>query len=398
MIYLTAVWDVLLELAPWLLLGTSIASALHVLLPADFVHRHLGGRGVGSVVKAVMLGVPMPLCSCGVIPAGLALKNDGASDGAAVGFLISTPQTGVDSILVSASFLGWPFAVFKVVAAGVTGIVGGVLTDLGDAAAPPGAPQPVARARGGIREAWSYAVDELLYPIWRWLVFGVLVSAAITAFVPPGALAGTVAGVGLAAMMGALLISLPLYVCATSSVPIAASLVHAGLPAGAALVFLMAGPASNVATIGAVHKAFGRRVLVIYLATIAIGSMAFGLAFDAIYHLDIATSVGAHDHAGPLAMGSAVALLALVGWYTLVDLRALAPRRASAAAEEVVLSVDGMTCKGCARKVTAGLSDTDGVDTVVVDLEAKTATIRGTSLQRPVLEDAVRSVGFRIRS
>ena len=122
-----ATWDILLELAPWLLLGTLVAAVLHVVLPPDLVQRRLTGpRGV---LNAVLIGVPMPLCSCGVIPAGIGLKKDGASDGAAIGFLISTPQTGVDSALVAASFLGWPFALFKVGAAAVTGLAGGMLTE-----------------------------------------------------------------------------------------------------------------------------------------------------------------------------------------------------------------------------------------------------------------------------
>ena len=124
---LNAIWSILLDLAPWLLLGAGVASALHIWLPPGLLQRHLSGYA--GVAKAVALGVPMPLCSCGVIPAGLGLKKDGASDGAALGFLISTPQTGVDSILVSASFLGWPFALFKVGAATVTGLVGGWLVE-----------------------------------------------------------------------------------------------------------------------------------------------------------------------------------------------------------------------------------------------------------------------------
>ena len=136
MSFTTALLDVLLELSPWLLLGTGIAAALHVWLPQDLIHRQLGSGGTASVAKAVALGVPLPLCSCGVIPAGLGLKKDGASDGAAVGFLISTPQTGLDSILISGAFLGWPFALFKVVAAAVTGLVGGVLTDMGQPPTP----------------------------------------------------------------------------------------------------------------------------------------------------------------------------------------------------------------------------------------------------------------------
>ena len=118
---LDAIWEVVVSLAPPLVLGAIIAGAIHVLLPPDFVGRQLRGR-VG-VLKSVLLGVPLPLCSCGVLPTALGLKRDGASDGASVGFLISTPQTGVDSILVSGSFLGWPFALFKVLSAAVTGVV-----------------------------------------------------------------------------------------------------------------------------------------------------------------------------------------------------------------------------------------------------------------------------------
>ncbi|MFT5442843.1 MAG: uncharacterized membrane protein YraQ (UPF0718 family), partial [Myxococcota bacterium] len=115
------------ELSPWFLLGMVVSGLLHGLLPRDFIKRQLQGRT--GIAKAVSLGIPLPLCSCGVIPAGLGLKRDGASNGASMGFLISTPQTGVDSILVSASFLGWPFALFKVLAAAVTGLLGGWLSD-----------------------------------------------------------------------------------------------------------------------------------------------------------------------------------------------------------------------------------------------------------------------------
>ena len=118
---LLSCWNTLCQLAPWLLLGMLLSGALHVFLPDGFVQRKF--QGLGGILKAVVLGVPLPLCSCGVIPAGIGLKNQGASDGAAVGFLISTPQTGVDSVLVSASFFGWPFALFKVAAALITGFV-----------------------------------------------------------------------------------------------------------------------------------------------------------------------------------------------------------------------------------------------------------------------------------
>ena len=265
-------WSILLELAPWLLLGMGVAGLLHVVLPAGLVQRQL--QGTGGVAKAVALGVPLPLCSCGVIPAGLGLKRDGASDGASVGFLISTPQTGVDSILVSASFLGWPFALFKVVTAGLTGLLGGWLTQAfgGERVEPDGGSAGHGASAKGWREGVDHAV-MILQSIWAWLVFGILASAAIQTWVPPSFFQQSLAWGGLATNMAVLAISLPLYVCATASVPIAAALVAGGMPPGAALIFLMAGPATNVATMGAVLRGFGARILGIYLATIILCSI-----------------------------------------------------------------------------------------------------------------------------
>ena len=291
--FLSSLWDVMLALAPWLLLGAALSGVIHVLLPSDFVRRHLTGRG--SVIKSVILGVPLPLCSCGVIPAGLGLKKDGASDGASVGFLISTPQTGVDSILVSAAFLGWPFAIFKLVAAAVTGLVGGVLTeqfggeryDLGSTD-----DEQDSSEQSGLATGITHA-DDLIQSIWGWLAVGVVVSAAITTFLPANALSNWTAWGPVITMITVLVVSLPLYVCATASVPIAASLVAGGMPTGAALVFLMAGPASNVATIGAILKGFGPRILGIYLGTIIVGSVGLGILFDTWYSATL-TGSGMH--------------------------------------------------------------------------------------------------------
>ena len=129
MIYLTNFWHLMLELAPWLFAGTAVASMMHIWLPKQYLRQRLGGKGMGQVLRAVAFGIPLPLCSCGVIPAAMSLKKEGASNGSTVGFLISTPQTGVDSVMVTASMLGWPFAMFKVVAALVTGLIGGFLVE-----------------------------------------------------------------------------------------------------------------------------------------------------------------------------------------------------------------------------------------------------------------------------
>ncbi|HSN82432.1 MAG TPA: permease [Polyangiales bacterium] len=391
---LGTMWDVWLQLSPWLLLGAAVAGVLHVLLPRDFARRQF--RGFGGVGKAVALGVPLPLCSCGVIPAGLGLKKDGASDGAAVGFLISTPQTGVDSLLVSASFLGWPFTIFKWASALVMGLAGGAVTealhteahDL-QAVEEPAAP----RSAMGFFEHML----DVIRPIWKWIVFGVVASAAITVWVPPGAMAGWSGMHAALAGLVALLIALPLYVCATASVPIAAALIAQGMPTGAALVFLMAGPATNVATIGAVKRAFGSRVLAVYLATVILGSVGFAYVYDAFIPFD-ALGTLVHEHGHPWwAWASGVALAGLFVYFALDELRhAWRRRRAEEASAAVTLEVEGLTCNNCVRKLERALRETEGVTNATVTLEPGRAIVEG-SVTPSKLEDVVRATGYAVR-
>ncbi len=397
--FLEAAWTVLLELAPWLLLGVVVAALLHAVLPRDFVRRHLGGRG--RVGRAVLLGVPLPLCSCGVIPAGLGLRKDGASDGASVGFLIATPQTGVDSFFVSGSLLGWPFAAFKVGSAALLGWIGGHLVD---ASGPPPAPVPEEetgdRSRPGLRVGASHGVD-VLRSIWRWIVVGVLVSAALTTFVPAEAMQRFAdVGGGWLAPLTMLVLSVPLYVCATASVPIAAALVAGGFPPGAALVFLMAGPATNVATLGAVKSAFGSRVLAIYLSTIVLGSLGLAWVFDFVLSAEVAGVVhgGVHE-AGVVAVVSAVALVAMLAYFAFEELRAAFRSAPAATRSDHCLSVDGLTCGGCVRKLEGALGELEGVEAVVVDRSADstrgTARVQG-QVDPADLQSAVRGAGFTV--
>jgi uncharacterized membrane protein YraQ (UPF0718 family)/copper chaperone CopZ len=396
-----AMWSTLLELAPWLLLGMAIAGVLHVALPAGFVQRQLGGRG--GVAKAVALGVPLPLCSCGVIPAGLGLKRDGASSGATVGFLISTPQTGVDSVLVSASFLGWPFALFKVAAAAVTGLVGGWLADRADAgpsgtvAEATGAKVGAAPGRRGpvTRELFTHSL-EILRTIWGWVAIGVIVSAAIEVLVPDTFFTGLADMGSWVPILASLAVSLPLYVCATASVPIAAALVAAGMPGGAALVFLMAGPATNVATIGAILRGLGARALAIYLGTIVIGSVLAGLVFDSLLDAESMVSVHQHGEATWWTISSAVLLIGLMAWFGLDDLRQFIARRSPEGGDgqpEIVLGIGGMTCISCVFKLERELRAIVGVAAVEVTLEPGQVVVRGTADEDRV-RAAVDRAGF----
>ncbi len=397
---LARIWEISLELAPWLLLGTVVAGVLQVVLPPNWLARQLGGRL--GVVKAVLLGVPLPLCSCGVIPVGLSLRQSGASRGSVVGFLVSTPQTGVDSILVSAGMLGWPFAIFKVVSAAVTGLIAGWFVDVADPSVPP---LPIAgtdsreQPRGSATAEFLGHVDMLLRSIWHWLVVGVVFSALLSSYLPTDGL-DWIAGYGaLPAMLLMLAISLPLYVCATASVPIAAALVAAGVPVGAALVFLMAGPATNIATVGAVYKTLGRRSLIIYLLTIIVGSIAGGLLFESLVATSGVDHLHNHESFYWLRAASAVALIALFAYYGATDLVAwrqrLLTKRAAADEKRVEVDVAGMTCQGCVSKLTQTLRSDPRARLVSVELSPGHATVVGDLAADDVIR-LVEQAGFRV--
>lgn len=396
-VFVSNLWSVMLALAPWLLIGAGVSGLIHVFLPGDFIRRHLTGRG--SIAKAVALGVPLPLCSCGVIPAGLGLKKDGASDGAAVGFLISTPQTGVDSVLVAAAFLGWPFALFKIAAAAITGMVGGLLTESIGGDRKPYADESGAHSHNnstGFAAFWEHS-EDLIRSIWGWLVFGVLVSASITTWLPTEGLTQLATWGPVVAMLVMLVISLPLYVCATASVPIAASLVAGGMPTGAALVFLMAGPATNVATIGTIQRAFGTRILSIYLGTIVAGSVGLGMAYDAWLPTAVTDAVQHGEHHPWWASATAVVLAILFVRYAVSDLmHALNARKARAGtgAQRVVLGVEGMTCGGCVSRLERELKAHDAVDLASVSLEPGQAIVE-SELTREEVAQLIEASGFK---
>ena len=384
-----AMWGVWLSFSPFLLLGALLAGLLHVTLPEGFVGRYLSGRS--GVWRAVLFGVPLPLCSCGVIPAGLGLKRDGASAGATMGFLISTPQTGVDSILVSGVALGWPFALSKVFAAVVTGLFGGWIADLVEDREPtqeftdkactlemsdPQEPSPPAPP-SKLKALFAHAL-EVVEPIWGWVLVGVIASALIELYLPTSSLEAASAYGGLVAMFISLTLSLPLYVCATSSVPIAAALVAKGLPVGAALVFLMAGPATNIATMGAIYRGLGRRQLAVYLSVLITGAVLFGLLFERLLgELSPVMTHHHHDEAAWWAVLSAVLMAVLFVSFMVSGLRqAMKARRASSAAS-LTFSVEGVTCGGCVRKIERLFSEREDVREVTVRRNPDEVTLEG---------------------
>ena len=399
--FVNQIWFIWLDLAPWMLLGMLLAGMLHVLGPAPFFQRQL--HGSWGVVKSVLFGIPLPLCSCGVIPAGVGLKKNGASDGAAIGFLISTPQTGIDSILVSGSLLGWPFALFKMGAALVTGVAGGLaVNQLG---LPTSTPPPAetcrtneSQRRGWI-DVWEHAV-EILRSIWLWLVMGVVVSAIISLYWPlEWTLAVNQWGLW-ASMLLMLVLSLPWYVCATASVPIAAALIDAGFPTGAAMVFLMAGPATNLATVGAVAGTFGWRVLTIYLIVIILGSMAGGWIYDIVFG-GFSTRAAAHQHqhhtSSWLVFLCGLALLAMVVWLAGQTVKRVVMKLRSPRHSDRVQSfrVAGMHCQNCVHRLETTLRKSGMVEQVSIELKTGEVVVRG-AISADQIDEAVRGCGYQV--
>jgi hypothetical protein len=343
-------WRVLVESSPYVIFGFFVAGLLKAFVSDSFMARHLGKRSVGSVVKAAIIGVPLPLCSCGVLPAALGLRRQGASKGATAAFMISTPETGVDSMAVTYALIDPIMTVVRPVAATITAICAGLLVNAfpGREAEVPSGPHPLSPGSSAdprepvatsepatpscgchgcgsspvtladrFRAGMDYAFGEMIADIGKWLIAGVIVAGAIAALIPEDALVEYV-GRGFLSYLVMLVVALPLYVCATASTPIAASLLLKGLSPGAALVFLLAGPATNGATITVMLKILGRRAASLYVASIVVCSLGLAWLVDRLYiglGLDIRAVVMQVDETLPEWVGvvSAVVILLLVG-------------------------------------------------------------------------------------
>jgi uncharacterized membrane protein YraQ (UPF0718 family) len=282
-------WATVAEMSPYLLFGFLVAGILSVLISQRIVERHLGGPGIWPLLKASIFGIPLPLCSCGVIPVSMSLHKNGASKGSTIAFLLSTPQTGVDSIFVTFSLLGPVFAVFRPLAALVTGIVGGVLTNIFSRTprdSQPAPPKYTDEHRGDaknrkIARGLKYGFLTLPQDIGKAMLVGLLIAAFISALVPDGYFAEKL-GTGIFAMVVMMFLGIPVYVCATASVPVAAALILKGLTPGAALVFLMTGPATNAASFVTIWKILGRKTAITYLVTVAGCALLSGILLDFI--------------------------------------------------------------------------------------------------------------------
>ncbi|MEM8932694.1 MAG: SO_0444 family Cu/Zn efflux transporter [Acidobacteriota bacterium] len=379
--------------APYLLLGLVMAGFVHVLLPSRVVERWLGRPGLGGAARAAAIGVPLPVCSCGVVPLAIEMRRKKASEPASLSFLVTTPESGVDSVLFTWGLMGPVMAIARPVAAfgtAMLGAVGATLfptpadalpvdddTEAASCCATTEDPAPAeasccatdhdhdhehshghehghehhhdeaeapSGALGTVRSAFGYGFGQLFDDIAFWLVLGVALGGVLTALVPSD-LSALGLGDGFLPMLLMLAVGVPLYMCASASTPVAAALLAKGLSPGAALVFLLAGPATNAAALVVLARAFGKRFVGLYVGSVAIGALLAGLAFDAVLGLTgwTVTLPMLHDHGdhlGPIGVASFVLLVALLiragwrgamadGWNELAGgFRALIPFRA----------------------------------------------------------------------
>ena len=287
-----AFWSTLCDMAPYLLFGFLMAGVLSAVISQELIERHLGGRGIMSILKASLFGVPLPLCSCSVIPVATSLRKHGASEGATTAFLLSTPQTGVDSILATFSLLGPIFAVFRPFAAFVTGILGGTVVEATASSNADTAEIPKCideccshgNGKSKLARMLRYGFVTLPKEIAGPLIVGLVVAGVISALVPSDFFADKL-GKGIVAMLVMMALGIPVYVCATASIPVAAALMLKGITPGAALVFLMTGPATNAAAIATLWKVLGKRTTIIYLAVVALTALGAGLCLDLLFNV-----------------------------------------------------------------------------------------------------------------
>jgi uncharacterized membrane protein YraQ (UPF0718 family) len=368
-----------MESAPWLLLGLFVAGVMHELVPVSFLERHMGSNSIGSISKAAVIGAPLPLCSCGVIPAALGLRRSGASKSSTISFLVSTPETGVDSVSVSYALLGPLFAIIRPIAAVASAIYAGIMVKVfgdsddkvnktaepvssccesettkpvesasccstkADVAQPSSccsssqkesgnhstnanssgaghtdrssnAFSSVSNAAASAARVARYASGKLLEDIVVWLLIGLALAAAIKTWVPTDFL--TQWGDGLVAMLVMAFIGIPMYICATASTPLAVGFLAAGLSPGAILVFLMAGPATNISTMGMIKQEMGLKTLALYLFSVVTASIAFGYLLNYLVSAMslqglIQTQSALHEHGGGVQVAYALSAIIL---------------------------------------------------------------------------------------
>ncbi len=375
--FINEVWQFYQEIAIYLLFGFLVAGILHVLFPDSIVRKQLGRSSLGSVIKSTLFGIPLPLCSCGVVPVAASMRKSGASKGSVISFLITTPQIGADSFFLTYSLIGWVFAVGRIVASIITAMFAGIVINLLGRDNAKETSEESLISNGGtvwerLKEAPQYIEYELLGSIINTLLIGILIAGAVGVILPDNFFSHYLGG-PFVSMLVMLAIGIPIYVCASASTPIAAALMMKGLSPGAALVFLLTGPATNAVNLSTVVKIVGKKETGIYLFAIATVSLLLGYLLnqtEAWLQLPVMTMDHQHEILPYwLRMAGTVIFGAMVIWYYLRTKIFKQKKTRGFDMPQIVLPVKGMSCMHCAKTVEKAVQAVEGTSAVNVDLD-----------------------------
>ena len=425
------------EMSPFLLLGFLLAGLMHAFIPGQIYSRYLAKPTFSSVLYSALFGIPLPLCSCGVIPTAMSLRKEGASKGAVSSFLIATPQTGVDSIIATYSLMGLPFAIARPIIAFVTALFGGQMVNMADKDPSPALPREGEESQhnkpveahcecgcghnhehsheheqsfiGKIKEALSYAFLEMMEDIGKWLMIGLIVAGLITVLVPDSFFE-VFKDNSLASMLLVLAFAIPMYLCATGSIPIAVALMLKGLTPGSALVLLMAGPACNMASILVINKVMGRKTLITYLASIIAGAVGFGLVIDHLLPREwfiptIAPSAECcHEETSLFSwICTGVLMLLLInacwhhchGGHSHCHCHDEESCDTTTKNHDMEIIIKGMNCNHCRANAEKAILGCNGVTSASVDLASAKAQIDGNADINEI-RSAIEALGFTV--
>ena len=399
---LNNLWMMINEFAPFLILGFFISGVLSVYLTVEIVQKYLGSDSLFSVFLASLLGVPLPLCSCGVIPVSAYLSKHGASKGSVTSFLISTPQTGVDSIFITYAMLGPFFAIYRPIIAFFSGVLGGACVHLFDDNKKSIVEENCDddccddQSKSKIFNIFNYGFVKLPMDIAGPLIFGLVLSSLILVFIPSNYF--DMVGSGFLGMLIMLVVGLPTYVCATASVPIAFALHASGFSMGAVLVFLMSGPATNITTMTVIYKILGRKNLLIYLLSIVICSIGFGLLFDLMFPgLGIEDNNYSVSHILNSNMRIALSLSLIFILFNSLRIKYFVSKNGSISSNSNLLYVEGMTCNHCVDSVKKSLSKINGIENIDINLSDGKLTYNSSSDIGENVAEAILSLGYKVK-
>lgn len=408
--FLFEVYKIFLDMAPYILLGLFFVGIMNLWITKDIVQRHIGKNNLSSIIKASIFGIPLPLCSCGVIPTAVYMSQNKASKPAVVSFLTSTPQTGIDSILATYGMMGPIFAIYRPIAALFIGFFGGVLTMQFHKEKPKAffslnvINDKVEESKKTFSDKFiKYPYIEFLDDISPQFIVGIIIAGLISFLIPDDFFAGSGLNEGILSMLLMIVIGVPMYICATASIPIAVALMLKGFSPGAAFVFLAVGPATNAASFTVLSKSLGKKIVTIYLIGIILSSLAFGYLLDFIFnyfnynYIEQISSMHHHNHEdiGILTIASGIILFILLSGsiYRIYLKKYFVKKSLPKGFTEI--KIDGMTCSHCSDTVTKTLSGIENISEVQVNHQTGRALFKGNP-DKSVLKSKIADAGYEL--